>query len=84
MNIEKLFPHFITLTLLVLSAVYRSPLFAYAAVVAMGCTLAYEIIKVRVAALAVKTDVPEELKRHMHDMNTRITTIEYGIKQRGF
>lgn len=84
MNVERMFPHFITLTLLVLSAAYRNPWFAAASVVSLGCTLTYELIKARVAAMAVKNDLSEEVKRQVHDMNTRVTTIEYGIRQRGF
>lgn len=84
MNIERVFPHLVTLSLLVLSAAYRSPLFAYGAVVGLGFTLAYNLVKSRYDVLATKSSVPDELKRHIQEMQTRITTIEYGIKQRGF
>lgn len=84
MNLENIFPHFVTLSLLVLAAVYKSPALGAAVVVALGLILTKEFFDKRYSALTIKTQVPEELKRSIQDMNARIATLEYGVKTRGF
>lgn len=84
MDALKFFPHSVTFSLLVLSAVYRSPAFGAASVIALGFILANAILEARYNSLTIKTQVPEELKRAIQDIQARVTTIEYGIKTRGF
>lgn len=84
MQIKEHFPHIITLSLLVLSAAYRSPAFGYASVVALGIILADQFISARLAQLGQKPGISDELKRSIQDINARLTTVEYGIRTRGF
>lgn len=82
--IDKYFPHLITLVLLTATTVLKSPALGAATVVSLGFILANGVLEARYNSLTIKTQVPEELKRNIQDMNARIATIEYGIKTRGF
>lgn len=84
MNVEKYLPHFVSLTLLVLGAVEKSAAMAYGAVVTLGLILAREAWDKAHIAKVVPSGVPEELKKKVLDLEARITTVEYGIRQRGF
>lgn len=81
---EKHLAYFVTLAMLLLTAVYKNPFFGYASVISLGLTMAHEVVKSRYNALTIKTEVPEELKRSIHDINARVATLEYGVKTRGF
>lgn len=79
-KLEAAFPHFVTLTLLVLAAIFRNPWFAGASVLSLFLVLGKEIMGQK----EIKPVVAEETKRAIHDLGSRIATIEYGIKTRGF
>lgn len=83
-NIERYIPHFVSLTLLVLGAVEKSPAMAYGAVVTLGLILAREAWDKAHVAKVTPPAVSDELKRKVTDLEARITTVEYGIRQRGF
>lgn len=83
MNIEAYVSHFVTLSLLVLSAVYKSPFFAYASVLGLGLIAYKQIMQEKIAALKPPA-VSDEMKRTVQDMNARLVTIEHGIRIRGF
>jgi len=84
MNIERFLPHTVSVTLLVLGAIQRSPAMAYGAVVTLGLILAREAWDKAHVAKVITTGLPDEAKRKIQDLEARVTTIEYGIKQRGF
>ena len=84
MNIERYFPHTVITTLVVLSAVPQSPAIAAAAVVGLGLVLGRDAYEKAKDAAGVKVALPEEAKRKIQDLEARVLTIEYGIKQRGF
>ena len=84
MNIERYIPHFVSLTLLVLGAVEKSPAMAYGAVVTLGLILAREAWDKAHVAKVITTGLPDEAKKKMLDIEARVKTIEYGIRQRGF
>ncbi len=83
MKAERFLPHLVAVSLLVLGAVYKSPAMAYAAVLAVGLVLGREAFE-QAHAEKAPTGVPEDLKRKIVDLEARVTTIEYGIRQRGF
>lgn len=84
MNIERFLPHTVSVTLLVLGAVQHSAAMAYGAVLTLGLILAREAWDKAHVAKAAPSGLPEEAKRKIQDLEARVTTIEYGIKQRGF
>ncbi len=92
MNLERYLPHFVTLSLLILSGVYHSPAMAFASVVSVLGLLAHGLIASRIEALAAKAPpadegvkrAQEEAKRLIQDINARVATLEYGVKVRGF
>jgi len=85
MKVLDFFPHFIVVVLLALAGVFRSPAFAYASVLAMVALLGNNALE-SFRAIHEKKNQPveEALKKKLVDIEARITTIEYGIKQRGF
>lgn len=83
-DVDKILSYSVTVVLLVLSAFYRNPWFAAASVACLAVSLAKDIVAARVAALTVKLSIPEDMKRTILDMNSRIATLEYGVKTRGF
>jgi hypothetical protein len=85
MNIVKHFPYAVILVLLTFAGLYKSPSFAYAAVLSLGVLAADKVLeyfKERHAKLNQPLD--EMVQRKMRDLEARVTTIEYGIKSRGF
>lgn len=85
MKIERFLPHFVTVALLVMSAVFHDPAYAFAAMVSVLGILAHNVVQDRIAALTPKAGtVDEAAKRAMQDLNARVATLEYGVKTRGF
>jgi integral membrane sensor domain MASE1 len=85
MNISKYFPHAITVILLVLAGVYKSPAFAYASVLALIGVLAANVVDMYQSLIKLRaTPMDEATKRKITDLEARVSTIEFGIKQRGF
>lgn len=85
MQVGKYFPHVVTVALLVLAGVYKSPAFAYASVLSLLSMVGDKVLeyyKERHAKLNQPLD--ETVRRKMMDLEARVTTIEYGIKSRGF
>lgn len=85
MKIEKFLPHFVTVALLVMAAIFRSPAHAFASVVSILGIMAHSVVVERMAALAAKTPAADDtLKKAIQDLNARVATLEYGVKTRGF
>lgn len=84
MNYEKLFSHVVTASLLGLAGYYQSAAFAYAAVASLAVGKVFEIYSRLLAVKEQKPGVNEEVRRALQDMNARVATLEYGVKQRGF
>lgn len=79
------FPFTVVALLVGFAGVYRSVGMAATAVALLGIIAARDSFhELKVAAAQPKAELPEETKRLMHDIQARITTIEYGIKARGF
>jgi hypothetical protein len=85
MKILDYFPHVVVVTLLVLAGVFKSPAFAYASVLALVALLMSNALDFY-RAIHEKKNAPVEaaLRQKLIDMEARVTTIEYGIRQRGF
>lgn len=66
-----------------LSAAFKSWPMAYAAVVVIGLIMTRAVIE-STHSKQGSADLSEETKRRLQDIEARITTIEYGIKTRGF
>ena len=87
MNYEKVFSHSVTAILLELAGYYQSAAFAYTTVASLAVQLvseAYSRLLASKEVKDVKPALPEEARRAIQDMNARIATLEYGVKQRGF
>jgi hypothetical protein len=85
MNVSKYFPHAVTVILLALAGLYRSPAFAYASVLALVSVLAANVVSLYQDMLKLRsTPLDEVTKRKITDLEARVSTIEFGIKQRGF
>lgn len=86
MKIQDYFGHIVTLTLLALAGIHQNTGLAFAAV----CSLVGVFIKESVTLYlqtkvpVVQPGLPEEVRRTIHDINARVATLEYGVKQRGF
>lgn len=85
MKVSQYFPHAVVLVLLAMSGVFRSPAFAYASVLALAAMFANDALEY-FKDIHAKRNAPVEdaLRKKLIDVEARITTIEYGIKQRGF
>jgi hypothetical protein len=85
MNLSKYFPHAITVILLTLAGLYKSPAFAYAAVLSLVSVLAVNVVDMYQNLIKLRaTPMDEATKRKITDLEARVSTIEFGIKQRGF
>ena len=81
---QMYFPHAVVVTLISLAGISHSVGFAYAAVLALGLNLAYGAFQQIEASKTYKSQLPEDIKRQLHDLNARLVTIEHGIRSRGF
>jgi hypothetical protein len=81
---KAIFPYLLTTGLGVTGVVYSSPLWAYAAVASLLVSFAHDAFDRYLDTKSVKTGVPDEAKRRIVDLETRVTTIEVGIQRRGF
>jgi len=85
MKIERYLPHVVTVALLAMAAVFKSPAFAAASVVGVLGIVAEAYLRDRLAVLTPKAaSVDEATKRAIQDLNARVATLEYGVKTRGF
>lgn len=82
--LERNFGYLLTTKLIVLSAVFHSPAFAYAAVLGLVVTLFKEVFDRYMESKVFKSTMPDEAKKRLQDIETRITSIELGIQRRGF
>lgn len=57
---------------------------AVCAVASFAVALAYDFVERHYSTRNVEFQIPEEFKRKVQDVEARVTTIEYGIKARGF
>lgn len=76
--------HTIAIGLFVDALVRGSTPVAACAVGALAVSFAYDFIERHYSARNVEFTLPEEFKRKVQDIEARVTTIEYGIKARGF
>lgn len=76
--------HIIAIGLFIESLVKGSTSIASCAVGALAVSLAYDFIERHYSSRNVEFQIPEEHRRKMTDLEARVTTIEYGIKARGF
>lgn len=75
----------VTLTLLATSLVLHSPAFAWAAVASLLVELIGLAFREKLFAMKnISLSLSAEEKRLMTDLQARVTSIEYGIKQRGY
>lgn len=84
MNYDKIIGHTISAGLLGMAGYYQSPAFAYAVVASLAVNAAVDVYAKLASTKEHKTGLPEEARRAIQDMNARIATLEYGVKQRGF
>lgn len=84
MNYEKIFSYVLTASLLGLAGYYQSAAFAYAAVASLAVGKVFDIYSRLLAVKEQKPGIPEEVRRAIQDINARVATLEYGVKQRGF
>lgn len=83
-NYEKIFSRTITVSLLGLAGYYQSAYFAYAAVLSFAVGAVQDVYLRLVALREQKPGVSDEVRRVIQDINARVATLEYGVKQRGF
>lgn len=76
--------HALSLGLFIDAVVRGSTSAACCAVAALAVSLAYDFIERHYSSRNVEFQIPEDFKRKVTDIEARITTIEYGIRQRGF
>lgn len=84
MNHLKFFSYLVTTKLIVLAAIFHSAPFAYAAVISLLLTLGREAFTLYMDSRTFKNALPDEAKKKIHELEARVTSIEMGIRQRGF
>jgi transketolase C-terminal domain/subunit len=57
---------------------------AVCGVAAFAISVAYDFVERHYSTRSVEFQIPEDFKRKVQDLEARVTTIEYGIKARGF
>lgn len=57
---------------------------AVCGVAAFTVALAYDFVERHYSSRNVEFQIPDDFKRKVQDLEARVTTIEYGIKARGF
>lgn len=82
--LEKTFGYVFTAALIGLAAQYHSAAFAYASVISLLVTLGRETFSQILEVRVIKNTMPEEGKKKMTELETRVTNIELGIQRRGF
>lgn len=81
MNVERFFPHVVTLVLLGLSVYSKSAALSYASVLSLAVVMVKNVYDRMLEAKEARVAaVPEESKKQMHDLQARITTLEYWVK----
>ena len=71
--------------LLAMAGWFKSAPFAYAAVISLMANMIQEAIEKKLLAMKdLKISIPEDIKKKMVDLEQRVATMEFGIKQRGF
>lgn len=83
-RIKALFPYLVVSALTGLTIIEKSTSMAYAVALGMGFILSNNLIEKIKLAKEVKTGVPDEVRRNLQDLSARVTTIEHGIRVRGF
>jgi len=84
MNYLRYFPFVVASVLLTLAGVFHSAAFAAATVAALVVIAVRDSIYEYLQAKVFKQTIPEEVKRALNDLAQRTTSIELGIKNRGF
>lgn len=84
MNYEKLFSTVVTATLLGLAGYYQNTAFAYASVASLAVSAVYSIYTRLVSIREHKPGLDDKTRQVIQDINARVATLEYGVKQRGF
>lgn len=81
----RYFEFVVTGALLVLAAVYKSPAFGYAAVLSLFANMAREAMETKLFALKdINIKLPEDVAKKIENLEIRTTSIEMGIRARGF
>ncbi len=84
-NLKPFINEFVTLALLLASAAFKSPAFAWAAVASLLVSLVAHSVHEKLFAMKnITLVIPPEERRKVDDLVARVTAIEYGQKQRGF
>lgn len=83
-QIKTLFPYAVVAVVLGMSAVGHSTPMACASVLGMGFILTNNLIEKIRLDKGQKVTIPDEVRRQLQDLAVRTTTLEYGVKQRGF
>lgn len=78
------FPYKVVITLLAASVYEHSTAMVAGAVFVLGFIMAKDLIEKIKLKEATKVAIPEETRRLMQDLSARVTTLEFGVKQRGF
>lgn len=78
------FPYKVVITLLIAAVMEHSVPMAYASVLGLGFIMAKELVEKIKLSKEVKFTLPEETRRMLQDISARVTTLEFGVKQRGF
>lgn len=78
------FPYKVAIALITIACIDKSvSMAAVGAVVVLGLMVkdTYEKVKLKEDTKVV---LPEETRRLLQDLSSRVTTLEFGVKQRGF
>lgn len=71
--------------LLGLAGWLKSPAFAYASVLSLLANMVREAMEKKFLAMKdLRISIPEDVKKKITDVESRLSTIEFGIKSRGF
>jgi hypothetical protein len=84
-NVKDYFGAFVSFSLLVASILLKSPAFAWASVGSLLVALVAEVVHEKLFAMKnISIQIPEDVRKKMQETEARLTSIEYGIKQRGY
>lgn len=78
------FPYKVVVALLADAVITHSVPLAYAGVLGLGFIMGKELIEKIKLKQETKFTLPEETRRLIQDLSSRVTTLEFGVKQRGF
>lgn len=80
----RYYPFIVSTVLLALAGVFHSAAFASAVVASLAIIAIRDSVFEYFLNKQTKSQVPEEVKRKIGDLEARVTSIEAGISRRGF